>query len=169
MTPDNQSSFSLAVRVQTDAIASRDRASVDTDFQTAQIAANICREWHRLKTEENLSGNQAAAALGKSPSWFSVNFPRWQRGGVAAFLPERRELGAARRIFTDLPGWFLVVARFFYLNTNLTSSRGSLPKISSPRDCFATMPARRSQTPDKSLPESWLEARDRRKTSNLPR
>ena len=99
-----------------------------TDQQTAEESSAVCREWHRLKTEEHYSGNQAASALGKSPSWFAVNFPRWQREGAAAFLPERRELGAARKLFTDLPAWFLPVAKFYYLNTNLTSTRGSVPE-----------------------------------------
>ncbi len=68
------------------------------------------------------------------PSWFSVNFPRWQRGGVAAFLPERRELGAGRRLFTDLPAVVPQPSRdFSTLNTNLTSIARKHPGIHSPR------------------------------------
>jgi hypothetical protein len=92
--------------------------TMSADHYAAEQSAALCREWHRLKSECNLSGNQAAAALGKSPAWFSINFPRWQRGGVAAFLPQRRGLGETRRLFTDLPAWFLPVAKFFYLCSN---------------------------------------------------
>ena len=115
-----------------------ERVLISDDQARAQDSANLCREWHRLRTEEDLSGNQAAAVLGKSPAWFSVNFPRWQRDGVAAFLPERRELGAARTLFTDLPEWFLPVAKFYYLNTNLTSTRGSVPEAIR---CTISLPA----------------------------
>lgn len=102
--------------------------SKETDFHEAQVSANLCREWVRLKEVEHFSGNQAAKALGKSPGWFSINVPKFTREGIAAFLPERRELGAMRKLFCDLPAWFLPVARFYYLNTNLTSTRGSVPE-----------------------------------------
>ena len=92
------------------------------------MAENLCREWIRLKFEENLSGNQAASLLGKSPAWFSINVAKYQRGGLAALLPERRELGANRRLFPDLPRWFLPVAKFYYLTSNLSSTRGSVPE-----------------------------------------
>ncbi|HEY3913382.1 MAG TPA: hypothetical protein VGN61_02750 [Verrucomicrobiae bacterium] len=100
----------------------------EADHHAAERSASLCREWHRLKSEEHLSGNQAAAALRKSPAWFSINFPRYQRGGAAAFLPERRELGENRRLFTDLPSWFLPVTRFYYLNSNMERTRGSVPE-----------------------------------------
>ena len=98
------------------------------DCAAAEKAAAHCLAWQTLKTTQHLSGNQAAAVLGKSPAWFSVNFPRYQREGSAAFLPSRRELGAQRRHFTDLPPWFLPVARFYYLTSNLTRTRGSVPE-----------------------------------------
>ncbi|HEX3989339.1 MAG TPA: hypothetical protein VHZ30_07890 [Verrucomicrobiae bacterium] len=123
MNPDNQSPATGTAQI-----------SVASDYHEAQIAANLCREWHRLKTEGHLSGNQAAASLGKSPSWFSINFPRWQRGGVAAFLPERRELGAARRLFTDLPAWFMAVARFFLPQYQFHEFARKHPGINPPRD-----------------------------------
>jgi hypothetical protein len=41
-------------------------------------------------------------------------------------MRERREMGAARRLFKDLPQWFLPSCKFFYLNTNLSRTRGSI-------------------------------------------
>jgi hypothetical protein len=102
--------------------------SIDGDYQSAERDAAACREFLRLKNELHYSGNQAADYCGRSPAWFSKNILRWQRHGLAAFLPERRELGAARKLFTDLPAWFLPVAKFYYLNTNLNSCQGSVPE-----------------------------------------
>ncbi len=112
--------------------------STSEDVAAAEQAATLCREFTRLKSEEHLSGNQAASLLGKSPAWFSVNAGRYQRGGLAALMPERRALGADRRLFRDLPPWFVPVAKFYYLIGNLTATRGSVPEA---LRCTISLPA----------------------------
>jgi hypothetical protein len=102
--------------------------NTEYDHRAAETAGALLLAWQTLKTQQNLSGNQAAALLGKSPAWFSIHGPRWRREGIAAFLPERRELGAQRRLFTGLPAWFLPVAKFYYISSNLTRTRGSVPE-----------------------------------------
>jgi hypothetical protein len=98
----------------------------ESNLVKAQKAAALCEQWTRLKVENHLSGNQAAKALGRSPVWFCRWWKRYQSEGVAAFQRERGELGAARRLFRDLPPWFMPLAKFFYLNTNLHRTRGSI-------------------------------------------
>ena len=101
---------------------------LDADEAHAHASDALCREFLRLKTEEHFSANQAASALHRSPAWFSVNFPRWQRLGLAAFRPQHRPLGARRRLFPDLPAWFVPVARFYWLISDLNWARGSIPE-----------------------------------------
>ncbi len=107
-------------------------------LKEAHCLANLCQRWEELKTERHYSGNLAAKSLGKSPAWFSVNYPRWKREGLAAFVPKCREPGAGRQLFKDLPPWFMAVARFYYLNTNLTTARGSIPEAIR---CVISLPA----------------------------
>jgi hypothetical protein len=58
----------------------------------ARLKCSLCQRWMELK-KQGFSGNQAAYYLQRSPSWFSINFPRWERQGITAFLPEiRREM-----------------------------------------------------------------------------
>ena len=101
--------------------------TTEDDHAEARRQANLCQRFEALK-RQGYSGNQAAASLGKAPSWFSIHFPRFQREGEAAFLPPRRALGAGRRLFTDLPGWFLSACRFYYLLSNLNGTQGSVPE-----------------------------------------
>lgn len=99
----------------------------DDDYSEAIASGELCKEWRRLQ-DNGLSASQAARMLIRPAAWFSVNYPRWKREGLAAFMPQRRELGAARKLFTDLPEWFLPVATFYYLTTNLNETRGSMPE-----------------------------------------
>lgn len=101
--------------------------SLDTDHPEAAAKANDCEEYHRLTTTEHLSGNQASVQIGRSPAWFSINVPKWRREGAAAFLPKRRELGADRKLFLDLPDWFVPACKFFWLLTNHDHEGGSIP------------------------------------------
>ncbi|HEV7925331.1 MAG TPA: hypothetical protein VGR14_08255 [Verrucomicrobiae bacterium] len=96
------------------------------DLTVAADAQALFRQWERLKEEQHLSGNQAAAALGKSAVWFCRK--KKAGGDAAAFTPKPRAATAKRKLFTDLPKWFLPAARFFYLLTNRTSTRGSVPE-----------------------------------------
>jgi hypothetical protein len=97
------------------------------DTQKAEQKANLCRQFVQMTMDGPLSGNQAAAALGRSAAWFSINVPKWHCEGLAAFLPPPRGPSASL-IFPDLPGWFLPAAQFFYMLTNLTRYGGSVPE-----------------------------------------
>lgn len=105
----------------------------DADWLEAEEKAKLCRDYEALRAS-GLSLRQAAAAAGKSVSWFSgadAPYARWQRGGVAALLPDRRAMGApAGDITAEIRslGWFIPAARFFYLISNRTYDRGSVPE-----------------------------------------
>lgn len=107
--------------------------SVDS-LTGAQSTANLCEQFLHLTQREHLSVTSAARRLGKSPSFFSgeqSTLARYLRGGVAALAPNRRNSGAAPSDLTadiEALGWFIPAARFFYLNTNLTEERGSIPE-----------------------------------------
>ena len=45
------------------------------DTQKAEQKANLCRQFVQMTMDGPLSGNQAAAALGRSAAWFSINVP----------------------------------------------------------------------------------------------
>ena len=105
----------------------------EADHARALEVARICEQYLALIAQGN-SLRMAAYTLGRSPSWFSGdNSPvaRYQRGGVAALLPERR---AARAGTSDITrqieglGWFIPAARHFYLLTNRTWTSGSVPE-----------------------------------------
>lgn len=96
----------------------------------------LLQQWQTLQ-RSGLSGAQAARQLGQPHSKLST----WQaavgRGGLAALLPRRREVGAKRKFAAAteqtgaefiLPPWFIPAARFFYLLTNRTAIRGSVPE-----------------------------------------
>ena len=75
----------------------------------------------------------AARALDKSASLFSgkeSKLPAYQRGGVAALLQTRRD-GSAQTcdltIWIETLPWFIPAARYFYMATNRTHNRGSVP------------------------------------------
>jgi hypothetical protein len=112
-------------------------SNLESDLRNAQAAANLCERFVAMRSG-GLSGNQAAKRLGKSPAWFSINVPKWQRGGVAALLPDAREPGAQAQLFTDLPGWFIPACQFFYLLTNRTAGHGSVPEAIR---CAISLPA----------------------------
>ena len=92
----------------------------------AALSASLCAQYSSL-LKEGYSGNQAASALGRSPSWFSTRLPRWRREGSAAFLPAARAPQPSKA-FPDLPDWFIPAAKFFYLLTNRTRYGGSIPE-----------------------------------------
>jgi hypothetical protein len=88
----------------------------------------------RLTEEEHMTVTGAARLLGRPASMFSGRdsvLSRYRRGGIAAVM---RSQGIEARPRLDLTarieglGWFVPAARFFYLNTNATADRGSLPE-----------------------------------------
>jgi hypothetical protein len=97
-------------------------------WASAVADANLLTAFETIKREQGLSGNQAAALLGRSPAWFSINYRLWKREGVAGLVPMVREIGAQRHLFKELPGWFVPVLRFFWLLTNRTRLDGSIPE-----------------------------------------
>jgi len=104
-------------------------AASDDDWAEAEKLAGICREFLTLREEQHYSLNQAARALGKSPSWFSGEdsaLARYQRVGVAGLLPRRGETGAKAQI--EVPDWFVPAGRFYYLLTNRNRNCGSVPE-----------------------------------------
>lgn len=107
----------------------------DAGERDAEEKAALCREFKRLTEVEHLSLNQAATALGKSPSWFSGDnspYARWARGGAAALRPAARvtpteTLSDITREIEAL-GWFIPAAKFFNLNLNRNYNSGSVPE-----------------------------------------
>lgn len=99
------------------------------DWHEAEAKAQICEAFLRMTGAEHYTANQAAYALGKSPSWFSGDqspYAQWLRDGVAGLLPKRRESG--RKPVFEVPAWFIPAARFFWLLTNRTWESGSIPE-----------------------------------------
>jgi hypothetical protein len=111
-------------------------AATADDWAEAQARANLCEDFLELTGRGKLSLRSAAVSLGKSPSYFSGDdsiLARYQRGGVAALLPERRGPGAGANpgdLTATLEGlgWFIPAARFFWLITNRTCNSGSVPE-----------------------------------------
>jgi hypothetical protein len=100
----------------------------EADCAKAAKAVALMEQWKMLKEEQHLSGSQAAKLLHKSAVWFSRYRKSYEREGLAAFTRERGGARAARRLFTDLPPWFLPGAKFFHLNTNLSRTKGCVPE-----------------------------------------
>lgn len=103
------------------------------EIAEAEGKARLCEQFEEL-TAQGYSLNQAASALGKSPSWFSgaeSPLARWRCEGVAGLLPRRRASGAKvgdlSQMVEALP-WFIPAAKFFYLLTNRTFNSGSVPE-----------------------------------------
>lgn len=105
-----------------------------SDEAIAQQRAVICQRFLVL-TDAGYSLNQAAAALGKSPSWFSGHnsmLSRYQRDGLAGLLGSGPATSSANlsdltRQIEALP-WFIPAAQFFYLISNRTHATGSVPE-----------------------------------------
>lgn len=100
----------------------------DSDWAEAEAKAQLCADFLQL-TREGYSLRQAAKALGKGVAHFSgadSMLAQYQRGGVAALLPKRRECGAKATF--AVPDWFIPAARFFWLLTNRTWNSGSVPE-----------------------------------------
>jgi len=103
-------------------------------LQDAQHQANLCEQFLHLTTREHYTVTAAARALGRSPAFFSGQnsvLARYLRGGVAALEPQRRRAGAGPSDLTadiEALAWFIPAARFFYINSNFTEDRGSLPE-----------------------------------------
>lgn len=102
------------------------------DLREAQEKELACQEFERL-VAGGYSLNQAAVALGRSVSWFSgaeSPYVRWQRGGLAGLLPQRRARSATGNLTAEIETlkWFIPAARFFNLILNRTSESGSVPE-----------------------------------------
>jgi hypothetical protein len=98
------------------------------DWDEANSRAQLCERFLALRAN-GLGVCRAARELGRSASMFSGSdsvLARYQRGGVAALLPERCACG--RKPTFDLPEWFVPAARFFWLLTNRTWNSGSVPE-----------------------------------------
>lgn len=100
----------------------------------AQALATLCEEFIRLTTQEGYGVVQAAGLLNKRPSFFSGRnsvLARYRRGGIAALAPALRD-GAAQRgdLAREIESlrWFIPAAKFFYLLSNRTWSKGSVPE-----------------------------------------
>lgn len=102
----------------------------EEDWREASARAGICQQFLELtRAPHHLTTNAAAALLGKAPAYFSgveSMLARYQRGGVAALLPRRRETGAKATF--DVPAWFIPAARFFWLIINANRHGGSVPE-----------------------------------------
>ena len=101
-----------------------------SDWEAAQARALVCEQYLDLMKHPGMSCRSAARLLGKSVSNFSgVDSPlaRFERGGVAALLPERRGHCGRKREF-DLPAWFVPAARYFWTLSNRTWRDGSVPE-----------------------------------------
>ena len=100
----------------------------EADWMEANARAQLCDRF-LARRAEGVSLRQAARELGRSAATFSGDdslLARYQRGGVAALLPERRECG--RKATFEVPEWFVPAARFFWLLTNRTWNSGSVPE-----------------------------------------
>ena len=102
--------------------------NTDTTLAGAEALAGVCREFDRLMADGAHSLRTAAAALGRSPSFFSGEnsfYARFQRHGLAGLVPAQRATGSTSMA---VPSWFVPAARFFYLLTNRTFNTGSMPE-----------------------------------------
>jgi hypothetical protein len=126
-------------------VALDDAELVRRGFTQAQVTeahfkAELCKRFVGLTggsggSGEKLSGNQAAMALGRPASWFSVNVPRYQAQGLSAFLPKEKSQITDYKLQTGedgegiwLPDWFIPAAQFYYLLSNKNRLGGSVPE-----------------------------------------
>lgn len=108
--------------------------ATEADWRQARERGAIC-EAYLLERKRGLSVRQAASMVGRTPSWFSGSgsvLARYEGGGLAGLLPERRTARAGNRGDTrkmiETLAWFIPAARFFYLLTNRTWCSGSVPE-----------------------------------------
>ena len=108
-----------------------------SDLDSAQSLAILFDRFHDLTTRDHMTVTGAARVLGKSASLFSGPnslLARYRRGGLAALAVGGRASQRAQAPCSDLTSqieslpWFLPAANWFYLNTNATADRGSLPE-----------------------------------------
>ncbi len=105
------------------------KVRTDASLAEAEQIAALCRQFDQLLADPSHSLRTAAAALGKSPSYFSgpqSPYARFRREGLAGLLPARRE--DALKPSMDLPDWFIAAAKFFYLLSNRATNSGSVPE-----------------------------------------
>lgn len=95
------------------------------EIREAREREALLQQFAELKSA-GLSGNAAAAQLGRPASWFSQLGQKYAQDGFLALLPRRRECGRKPEI--EVPDWFITAARFFYLATNRTHNSGSVPE-----------------------------------------
>lgn len=100
----------------------------------------LFQEYERMIAEPGASLRTVARKLGRNPGYFSGQnslYARWQRGGAAGLVRDGRAVaadgeGLARQTLAvdgvALPGWFIAAAKFFYMHTNATKRRGSVPE-----------------------------------------
>jgi hypothetical protein len=110
-----------------------------TEGEIAEATAKreLYEQWVGLQ-RGGVSGNQAAKELGEPHSKFCQWRQAIAREGFAGLLPKRRQCGAKPKFTTEgtedteeavvLPQWFIPAARFFYLLSNRTKDRGSVPE-----------------------------------------
>jgi hypothetical protein len=124
-----QSQSTSEVVVECAALARR--GFTQAQHQKAETQAQLCQKYIQL-TDPNgparLSGNQAAATLGKAASWFSTNLKAYKQRGADAFLPKPAPQKPAEVDDLLLPPWFIAAAQFYYLLSNRTRETGSVPE-----------------------------------------
>lgn len=93
----------------------------------AERKAGLVAQYQALR-RQGFGLNQAAHALGVSPARFSGVaswLARQERDGIAGLAPKVR---APRASSFEVPAWFVPAAQFFYLLSNRTFDRGSVPE-----------------------------------------
>lgn len=114
--------------------AAQPRKENTDELAEAREAANICERFLELTQQQHLSVTAAARLLGRAPSYFSGRdsmLARYLREGVAGLAPARRNAGAPPSTLTERIEalvWFVPAAKFFYIHSNRTEDRGSVPE-----------------------------------------
>jgi hypothetical protein len=111
-----------------------DKGPLAAELEEAQVLANVCEQFLELTQGQHLSVTAAARQLGRAASFFSGSdsaLARYLREGLAGLLPQRRRAGARPASLTAaIEGlkWFIPAAKFFYLHSNVSAERGSVPE-----------------------------------------
>ena len=121
------------VRAGNFSVPAKSFTATDDELKEANERKTICEKFLELTRDGGYSLNQAAAACGKSPSWFSgatSMLARYQRDGLAGLLPARPQTTSVGELTSQIEAlkWFLPAAQFFYLLTNRTNVSGSVPE-----------------------------------------